>query len=52
MKNSLLIISDKALDAIFRNGLKRSEIPFDQESWIKMKIKLNSISFIQHQQAI
>ena len=47
MKNNWLLISDKALDAIFRNGLKRSEIPFDQASWIKMKIKLNSIPFTQ-----
>jgi len=40
MKNNWLFIPDKALDTLFRDGLKRCKIPFDELVWIKMKIKL------------
>ncbi|MDR6563719.1 MULTISPECIES: hypothetical protein [unclassified Arcicella] len=49
MKNNWLSISDKALDNLFRNALKRSKIPFDEIAWIKMKIKLNNYSYNQQQ---
>lgn len=49
MKNNWLLISDKELDTLFRKGLKISKIPFDETTWIKMKIKLNSYSHFQQQ---
>lgn len=52
MKNRWFIMSDKELDSFIRKGLKRHITPFDETSWVNMKIKLNSYSYIQQQQTI